>query len=116
MAAKMDSMSPRSELFQRSAEFEDVRALAHPDRQPDRLFPAVAKQVLRRILIGAADVRDVGQAAREELERVLGTRIYLGLRVKAQPRWRDDPRILVAMEPGAADFSEFLDDGAEDAD
>jgi GTP-binding protein Era len=65
---------------------------------------------------GGSMVRDVGQAAREELERVLGTKIYLGLRVKVHPRWRDDPRILVEMEPGAADFSEYLEDGVEDAD
>lgn len=63
---------------------------------------------------GGSMVRDVGQAAREELERVLGTRIYLGLRVKVHARWRDDPRILVEMEPGAADFSEYLEEPPED--
>ena len=47
-------------------------------------------------------------AAARELERVLGTKIYLGLRVKVAPRWRDDPRILLEMEPGMADLSEFV--------
>ena len=78
----------------------------------------VERKSQRGIVIGRGGsmVRDVGQAAREELERVLGTRIYLGLRVKAHPRWRDDPRVLVAMEPGAADFSEYLEHGVEKDD
>ena len=59
---------------------------------------------------GGRMIRDVGQAAREELERVLGTKIYLGLRVKVHPRWRDDPRVLREMEPGTADLSVQLDD------
>jgi GTP-binding protein Era len=54
---------------------------------------------------GGRMIRDVGRDAREELERLLGTRIYLGLRVKVHPRWRDDPRVLLEMEPGTADFS-----------
>lgn len=57
---------------------------------------------------GGSMIRTVGQAAREELERTLGTKIYLGLRVKVHPRWRDDPRVLVEMEPGGADLSEYL--------
>jgi GTP-binding protein Era len=59
---------------------------------------------------GGRMIRDVGRDAREELERLLGTRIYLGLRVKVHPRWRDDPRVLLEMEPGTADFSEFSGD------
>jgi GTP-binding protein Era len=59
---------------------------------------------------GGSMIRAVGQAAREELEAVLGTQIYLGLRVKVHPRWREDPQVLMAMEPGTADLSEYLDD------
>lgn len=54
---------------------------------------------------GGSMIKAVGQAAREELERVLGTKIYLGLRVKVHSRWRDDPRVLIEMEPGVADIS-----------
>ncbi len=57
---------------------------------------------------GGSMIRAVGQAAREELERTLGTKIYLGLRVKVHPRWRDDPRVLLEMEPGSADLSEYV--------
>jgi len=63
---------------------------------------------------GGSMVRAIGQAAREELERLFGARIYLGLRVKAHPRWRDDPRVLAAMEPGAADLREYLEEPPED--
>jgi GTPase Era involved in 16S rRNA processing len=58
-------------------------------------------------------IRDIGRDAREELERLLGTRIFLGLRVKVHPRWRDDPRVLLDMEPGTADLSAD-DRGGED--
>ncbi|NOZ78681.1 MAG: GTPase Era [Acidobacteria bacterium] len=44
----------------------------------------------------------IGSEARKELEARFGIRMFLGLRVKAHPRWRDDPRVLVQMEPGLA--------------
>jgi GTP-binding protein Era len=56
---------------------------------------------------GGSMIRAVGQAAREDLERILGIKIYLGLTVKVHARWRDDPRVLIAMEPGMADLSGF---------
>jgi hypothetical protein len=30
--------------------------------------------------------------------------MYLGLRVKVHPRWRDDPRVLARLEPHPADL------------
>lgn len=62
---------------------------------------------------GGSMIRSVGQAAREELEKVLGTKIYLGLRVKVHPRWRDDPQVLLEMEPGTAQLDDFRDIGDE---
>jgi GTP-binding protein Era len=56
---------------------------------------------------GGSMIRAVGQDAREELERVFGTKIYLGLRVKVHPRWRDDPKVLLEMEPGGLDLGEI---------
>ena len=56
---------------------------------------------------GGSMIRSVGQAAREDLERLLGIKIYLGLTVKVHARWRDDPRVLLEMEPGMADLSGF---------
>jgi len=58
-------------------------------------------------------IRAVGQEAREELERIFGAKIYLGLRVKVHPRWRDDPKVLLEMEPGRVDLSESLGDPPE---
>lgn len=63
---------------------------------------------------GGSMIRAVGQAAREELEKLLGIKIYLGLRVKVHARWRDDPRVLLEMEPGMADLSEYGRDDTED--
>ena len=65
---------------------------------------------------GGSMIRAVGQAAREELERLLGTKIYLGLRVKVHPRWRDDPRVLLEMAPGPASLGDIqgLDNGEEE--
>jgi len=54
---------------------------------------------------GGRMIKAIGQAAREELERLLGTRLYLELHVKVQPRWRDDARVLTQMTPGMADLS-----------
>ena len=49
---------------------------------------------------GGRAIKAIGQAARLELETRLGTRMYLTLHVKVHPRWRDDPRVLVDMDPG----------------
>jgi GTP-binding protein Era len=43
---------------------------------------------------GATALKRVGQAARQELERLLGRKVYLGLWVKVSPEWRSDERIL----------------------
>jgi GTP-binding protein Era len=56
---------------------------------------------------GGRMIKEVGSDAREELERLLGIKIFLELHVKVHPRWRDDVRVLREMEPGIA----VLDDG-----
>ena len=51
------------------------------------------------ILIGkhGAALKEIGSAAREDLERLLGCRVYLELAVKATPGWSRDPRSLAAF-------------------
>jgi GTP-binding protein Era len=56
---------------------------------------------------GGSTIKAVGQEAREELERLLGVRAFLGLHVKVHPRWRDDARVLIEMEPGTASFEDL---------
>jgi GTPase len=50
----------------------------------------------KRILVGRGGrmVRDVGAAARRELERELGTRVYLDLQVRVRRHWRRDDALL----------------------
>ena len=59
-------------------------------------------------------IREIGSAARKELEARLGSRIWLGLRVKVHPRWREDQRVLAQMEPGTALLSDAEDWPAKD--
>jgi GTP-binding protein Era len=39
-------------------------------------------------------VREIGTAARRELERDLGTHVFLDLQVKVRERWRRDEALL----------------------
>ena len=56
----------------------------------------------KAILIGkgGAMLKSIGTAARREIERFLGTKVYLGLFVKVRDRWREDPAILEEMGLG----------------
>jgi GTPase len=53
----------------------------------------------KRILIGKAGsmIKAIGSAARPELERVLGRKIFLDLVVKVRPHWRRDEGVLERM-------------------
>jgi GTP-binding protein Era len=43
---------------------------------------------------GGARLREVGTAARSQIEKLLGTNIYLDLRVKVAKNWQSDPKQL----------------------
>jgi GTP-binding protein Era len=43
---------------------------------------------------GGSVLRDIGTEARAELEALLGTKVYLDLRVKVAKDWQRDPRQL----------------------
>ncbi|HKF00619.1 MAG TPA: GTPase Era [Actinomycetes bacterium] len=51
------------------------------------------------IVIGrrGAVLREIGSRARAELEALLGTRIYLDLRVKVAKEWQEDPKLLARL-------------------
>ena len=59
---------------------------------------------------GGRVLKGVGRAARLELEKILGTKVFLSLHVKVHPRWREDARILMQMAPGMADLDLDGDD------
>ncbi len=65
----------------------------------------VEKESQKGIVIGkgASMIRDIGQAAREELERESGRRYFLDLSVSVVPRWRDDERFLSRIVSGAGE-------------
>ena len=52
------------------------------------------------ILIGAkgAMLKQIGTAARQEMESLSGRKIFLELFVKAQPKWRENPAFLNAVD------------------
>ena len=62
-----------------------VYAIIHVERASQRMI------VLGK---GGRTIKRIGGEARRDVERLLGTRIYLDLKVKVTPGWRNDPRFL----------------------
>jgi GTP-binding protein Era len=62
-----------------------VYAIIHVERGSQRMI------VLGK---GGKTIKRIGAEARRDVERLLGTRIYLDLKVKVTPGWRNDPRFL----------------------
>ncbi len=60
----------------------------------------VEKETHRRIVIGKQGrlIKTIGTQARQELEQILGTRVYLDLWVKVKENWRDSPDVLDLIE------------------
>jgi GTP-binding protein Era len=59
----------------------------------------VARQSHKAIVIGTKGerLREIGTRARQGLEALLGTRVYLELFVRVEPGWTDDPRRLAEL-------------------
>ena len=47
---------------------------------------------------GGAMLKKIGTLARQEMERLLGVRIYLDLHVRVEPGWREKPAFLNALD------------------
>jgi GTP-binding protein Era len=62
----------------------------------------VEKESQQGIIVGAGGLRlrDIGAAARIEIERLLGCRVHLGLTVRTVPKWRDNEPVLDQLEIG----------------
>ena len=49
---------------------------------------------------GGKRIKEIGTAARRDLEGFLGRRVYLELRVRTEPGWREDAAVLSRLETG----------------
>jgi GTP-binding protein Era len=56
----------------------------------------IERQSQKSIVIGKGGerLRDVGTAARKEIEQLLGTKVHLDLHVKVAKDWQRDPKQL----------------------
>jgi GTPase len=64
-----------------------------------RAFLFVERDSQKPIVIGkrGAVLREIGTKARTELEALLGTKVYLDLRVKVAKEWQGDPKLLARL-------------------
>ena len=80
------------------------RALGGGARERDlvRIYASilVEREGQKKIVVGAAGscIKDIGTAARLDLEEYLARRVYLQLHVRVEPGWRENPRILAELE------------------
>ena len=60
----------------------------------------VDKEGQKGIVIGRGGqmIKEIGTAARKDLEDFLGTKVYLDLNVRHQPGWREDHRVLTELD------------------
>ena len=79
------------EEFQEGKELTEIRAVILVDKASQK-----------RIVIGKAGSRlkEIGQAARVEMERLFGMKIFLRLFVKVKEGWRDNDPILSQLGYG----------------
>ena len=81
LAVVIDEVSPRNDRD----DLIDVHAILYVERDSQK-----------GIIIGkgGARLREVGTAARGQIEKLLGTKVYLDLRVKVAKNWQSDPKQL----------------------
>jgi GTP-binding protein Era len=79
---------------------EGMTAEKKRSRQLIRATIFVEKESHRRIIIGRQGrmIKTIGTEARKELEKILGTRVYLDLWVKVKEKWRDKADVLDLIE------------------
>jgi GTP-binding protein Era len=72
---------------------------SRPERVRIRAQLLVERESQKRIVVGTggAQVKEIGKRAREALETLLETRVYLELWVKVEPNWAQRPRRLAAL-------------------
>jgi GTPase len=81
LAVVIDEVTPRADRD----DLIDVHAILYVERDSQKGI-VIGK--------GGARLRDVGTAARTQIEKLLGTKVYLDLRVKVAKNWQRDPKQL----------------------
>jgi GTP-binding protein Era len=81
LAVVIDEINPR----EGRDDLIDVHALLYVERDSQKGI-VIGK--------GGARLREVGTAARGQIEKLLGTKVYLDLRVKVAKNWQRDPKQL----------------------
>jgi GTP-binding protein Era len=85
LAVVIDEVSPREGRSPEQGELIDVHAILYVERDSQKGI-VIGK--------GGARLREVGTAARTQIEKLLGTKVYLDLRVKIAKNWQRDPKQL----------------------
>ena len=85
LAVVIDEVSVREGRSEEQGDLIDVRAILYVER-PSQKGIVIGK--------GGARLKQVGTNARCQIEKLLGTRIYLELRVKVAKNWQQDPKLL----------------------
>jgi GTP-binding protein Era len=85
IAVVIEEMVPREGRHEKADPMLDVHAIIYVER-PSQKGIVIGK--------GGARLRQVGTDARAQIERLLGTRVFLDLHVKIAKDWQRDPRQL----------------------
>jgi len=85
LAVVIDEVTPREGRSEEQGELIDVSALIYVERDSQKGI-VIGK--------GGARLKHVGTTARRQIERLLGTKVYLDLRVKVAKNWQQDPKQL----------------------
>jgi GTPase len=85
LAVVIDEVSPREGRTEEQGDLVDVHAIIYVERDSQKGI-VIGK--------GGARLREVGTAARTQIENLLGTKVYLDLRVKIAKNWQRDPKQL----------------------
>ena len=85
LAVVIDEVIPREGRSQEQGPLIDVHAILYVERDSQK-----------GIVIGhrGARLKEVGTTARGQIEKLLGTKVYLELRVKVAKNWQQDPKLL----------------------
>jgi len=85
LAVVIDEVSPREGRSEEQGPLIDVHAFIYVERDSQKGI------VIGR---GGARLKEVGTNARHQIEKLLGTKVYLDLRVKVAKNWQQDPKLL----------------------